>query len=121
MVLVTANPSRQLLYLRYIGDVSPEQLADVREELTSLVATLKPEFTLLVDMTELGSMRVECAEELGRKMELMDSAGVGRVVRIIPDTSKDIGMSILALFHYPHHPSTCHFPTLKEAAKELNL
>ena len=121
MILITANPSRQLLYLRYIGEVSPEQLARAKEDLVSLVATLKPEFTFLVDMTELHSMSVDCAEELGRKMDLLDSAGVGRIVRIIPDATKDIGMNILALFHYPHRPSTSHYQTLAEAAKALGL
>lgn len=121
MVLVTANPGRQLLYVRYIGDVCRDEFAHAQEDLAALVATLKPEFTLLVDMTELRSMGLDCAVELGRKMELLDEAGVGRVVRIVPDATKDIGMNILAKFHYPHHPGISHFRTLAEAADALNL
>ena len=35
-------------------------------------------------------------------MELYRSRGVARVVRIIPDPGKDIGLGILSIFHYPH-------------------
>jgi len=34
-------------------------------------------------------------------MEMMKSTGVGLVVRVIPDPSKDLGVGILSLFHLP--------------------
>jgi len=59
--------------------------------------------------------------EMGRVMELIAQAGVGMVVRVIPDPSKDIGMNILTIFHYPPglHVATCR--NLTEAAGALGL
>jgi len=52
-------------------------------------------------------------------MDLVGQAGVGLVVRVIPDPSKDIGMNILTVFHYPHHPRIVTCESMAAAAREL--
>jgi len=59
---------------------------------------------MLTDLGRLDSMDIACATEIGKVMELCDQKGIGKVIRVIPDPSKDIGLSILSHFHYKHRP-----------------
>jgi hypothetical protein len=121
MLLVTSNKSKQLLYVSYIGRVRLEEFQRNREDFISQLGEMSPGFRLLADFSQLESMERDCAPELGRMMDLIGKAGVGQVLRVIPDPGKDIGMNILTIFHYPHHrrPATCE--TLAEAAGVLAL
>ena len=89
--------------------------------MVALLADLEPGFRLLTDLGRLDSIDLSCAAEIGKIMELCDQKGVALVVRVIPDRTKDIGLGILGLFHYPHHPRTVSCETIVEAAKLLSL
>jgi hypothetical protein len=121
MFLAASNKPRQLLCVSYIDVVTPEQLARGRADVLALLAELPPGFRLLVNLSQLKSMDVECLTELGAMMEQFDRAGVGLVVRVIPDESKDIGLNILTVFHYPHHPQVVTCLSMTEAARVLEL
>jgi hypothetical protein len=121
MLLVTSNPAKQLLYLCFIGTVLPEDFPIGRAQVTTQLAGLSPNFHYVVDLTHLEFMGLECMAELGQLMELIGHAGVGLVVRVIPDPSKDIGMNILTIFHYPHQLRVLTCPNLAEAVKALGL
>jgi|ERR1043166_935041 hypothetical protein len=121
MFLVTANKVRQLLYLSFIGQVSVAQLQQGRQDVVSLLADLENGFRVLADLSRLDGMDINCATEIGRVMELCDQKGVGLVIRIIPDPSKDIGLNILTQFHYRLRPRimTCNSLAGAEAALQL--
>ena len=121
MLLVTSNKSKQVLHISYSGQVRLEDLQSGREDLTAQLGDLSPDFHLLADFSELESMGLDCAPELGRMMELIGQAGVGLVVRVIPDPSKDIGLNILTVFHYPHHLRVVTCRNMAEAARALGL
>jgi hypothetical protein len=121
MVLTTSNRLRQLLCVGYIDKVRPDELARSRDDVLALLAGLEPGFRLLVNLSQLQSMGVECLPELGVMMELIDRSGVGMVVRVIPDETKDIGLNILTVFHYPYHPHIVTCQTLPQAARVLGL
>src|ERR1035437_3992858 len=121
MLLVTSNKSKQLLYLCFVGAVRSDEFANGREDVITQLAALSPGFRYLVDLTDLEFMGVECMAELGRLMELIGQAGVGLVVRVIPDPSKDIGMNILTVFHYPPSLPVVTCQSLAEAVQALGL
>jgi hypothetical protein len=121
MFLATANPARQLLYSSYIQHVTAEDIRRGLEDTKTLLAGLSSGFRLLVDLSQLESFDLEGASEIGRLMELIDRSGVGMVVRVIPDPDKDIGMNILSVFHYPHHPRIVTCKTMTEALRALQL
>jgi hypothetical protein len=121
MFLATSNKAKRLLHLSYIQHIKPEELKRGLEDMKTLLADLPPGFRLLVDFGRLESMDPACTTEIGRIMELLDRSGVGMVVRVIPDSNKDIGFNILSLFHYPHHPQTVTCKNMVEAAKKLSL
>lgn len=121
MLLVTANKSRQLLSVSFIGEVRPEEFPAGRSELAAELAGFSPSFHYLADFSQLVSMHPDCAPEMGLTMELIAKAGVGMVVRVIPDPSKDIGMNILTVFHYPPELQVVTCQTLAEAIRALGL
>ena len=121
MLLVTSNQSKQLLFLNFVGTVRPEEFPGGRTEMTAQLAGLSPGVRYLVDLTHLEFMGLECMAELGGLMDLLGKSGVGQVVRVIPDPSKDIGMNILSVFHYPHGLRVVTCQNLAEGVKALGL
>ncbi len=121
MLLVTSNKSRQLLYAHFIGPVRAEEFAAGRADLAVQLAGMSPGFHYLADFTHLESMELDCTVEIGRVMEMIAAAGVGLVVRVIPDPSKDIGMNILTIFHYPPGLRVITCQNLTEAANALGV
>lgn len=121
MFLVTSNPAKQLLVMRYCDRVTAKQLKANRSDLKTLLGGLTPGFSLLADFSQLESMAADCVPEVGAGMELVDAAEPGLLVRVIPDPSKDIGLNILTAFHYKKRPQIVNCKTLTEAAKLLEL
>jgi len=121
MVLITSNQPRRLLCMTYVQRVTPAELVGSRDELATLLAELPTDFRLLADLSQLESMDAECVTEIGRAMELIGQHGVSLIVRVIPDPAKDMGLNILAIFHYPHHPRTITCQSLAEGLRELSL
>ncbi len=121
MFLATVNKARQLLYLSYIQEVRAKELQQGRENIAALLADLEPGFRLLTDLSRLDSFKGDCAGEIGKVMEFCDEKGVGLVVRVIPDPTKDLGMNILSFFHYHPVPRTITCSNMVEAGKLLSL
>ena len=121
MFFITSNKSKQLLYFTFIGKVEIAELARGNSDLVALLAELEPGFRVLADLERLESMCVGGSAEIGKAMELCDQKGVGFIVRVIPDQTKDIGFGILSLFHYRQAPRTVTCANMAEAAKLLAL
>jgi hypothetical protein len=121
MVIVTSNKAKRLLFISFIEKVHPAELKSNREDIKTLLTELSPGFRLLVDYSPMESMDLDCAPEIGRTMELIDRSGVSMVVRVIPDSTKDIGMNILTLIHYRSKPHVITCCNLAEAFKKLEL
>ena len=119
MFEVKADKSRNLLKISFAQHVGPEEAKSSVDKVKALQAELQPGFQLLTDLSRLESMDVACAAYIKRTMDWCNKQGVSKVVRVIPDPHKDIGLSILSLFHYrrPLPIVTCE--TLAEAMKEL--
>jgi hypothetical protein len=121
MFLATANKNQRLLLLTYIGHVGPEDLKRGRAEAAAVLDDLQPGFRILADFERLDAMDPDSATEIGKLMELADQREVGMIVRVIPDPSKDIGLNILARFHYKQSVPTVTCETMAEAAQALEL
>lgn len=112
---ITLDASRNLLHIRFRGSVTAAAMAAYVGQVESLLSQLRPGFTILTDLSRLDSMELDCVRPLTKVMDLCRIRGVGTVVRVIPDPTKDIGFNILALTHYRRdvHIVTC--ATLAEA------
>jgi hypothetical protein len=121
MFIATSNKAKQLVYLAFIQHVSVEDLKRARPDLEKMLPDLSAGVRVLADLERLTSMDTDCAAELGAVMELLDEKGVSMIVRVIPDPTKDIGLSIISVFHYHHKPRTATCRSMEEAAELLSL
>lgn len=97
---VEGNACRNLIVVRYRGRVSASDVRAVSEEVGSLLPQMRMGFTFLADLSELESMELDCLTGITGIMDACNSAGIGTVVRIVPDPRKDIGLNILSIIHY---------------------
>ena len=110
---------KNLVTIRYTGMVDAQETARCAKECEIRVQKLRPGFRLLTDLTGLERMELACVPSIKRIMDLCDEAGVELVVRVIPDPHKDIGLSILSLFHYRKRVRIVTCETREEAQKVL--
>lgn len=80
---------------------------------------LRAGFAALVDLSGLERMDLDCVPHLARIMDLFLASGVGLVVRVAPDPSKDIGFNILTITHYRGKVPVITCDTVEEARRAL--
>lgn len=97
---IEADVDRQILRTYFRGVVTSQALHVLSERSAAQIAGMKPGFTVLADLSDLEQMELDCVPHITRLMDLFRQAGVGRVVRVIPDRSKDIGFTLLSHTHY---------------------
>ena len=97
---IEADVDRTILRMRFRGNVTPQALQAAAEWSASVIAQMKAGFIVVADLTHLEQMDLDCVPHVTRLMDLFRQAGVGRVMRVIPDASKDIGFTILSHTHY---------------------
>jgi len=100
MVQVESDQSKNLLRIAFLERVGPDEAKLGVEKMRQALSDLSPGFRLVADLSRLESMDLACAEHLKRSMDLCNKAGVSKVIRIIPDPQKDIGLNIMSKFHY---------------------
>ena len=120
MFKVETDVARRLLRLTYSQRVAPAQARQCRVAVAAALAKLQPGFRVLTDLRNLEEMDTACAAELQAIMDLCRKKGVSEVVRVIPDTTKDIGFNLMSFFHYGHDLPILTFETLAEAQQKLS-
>ncbi len=107
--LVQGDISRNLIEVRYLGRVTAAEVKAVSEKVIELLPKMRQGFTFLADLSGLESMGLDCVADITKIMDACNAAGIGTVVRIVPDPRKDIGLKILSIIHYRRgvHVLTC--------------
>jgi hypothetical protein len=118
-VEISTDPAENILTMHFAGDVHPAETRTIGQVLSRSLRQLRRGFTLLTDLTGLESMDVDCVPDITRTMDACLAAGVGRVVRIIPDPYKDIGFNLLSLTHYRGKVPTATYESLEAARREF--
>jgi len=111
---------RNRFAIRYSGSVLAKDTEEGLNHIRSGLAQLQTSFRLLVDLTDLDSMDVKCAPFIEQAMDLCNAKGASMVVRVIPDPHRDIGMTIMSIFHYRGDVKITTCQTLAEAEQLLN-
>ena len=119
MVNVEADPAKNLIKITFSNKVTAAEVKDSLAKVETLVKTLRPGFCCLSDLSGLESMELGAAATIERSMDLMSKAGISKVVRVIPDPRKDIGLKIMSLFHYSRKVKIVTCETLEEAERAL--
>jgi hypothetical protein len=116
---IVSDPTNNRVSIRFRGHVTAEAMKNGREQVDASVTQVKPQFTVLTDLSELESMELDCVGELTRTMDLFRVHHVGTVVRIIPDPNKDIGFNILSIIHYRGGAKVVTCENMAEAERVL--
>ncbi len=116
---VRCDISRNLIEVTYSGKVSIADVRAVSKTVQELLPQLRQGFTFLADLSGLESMELDSVGDITKIMDFCNAAGIGTVVRIIPDPRKDIGLNILSIIHYRRgvHMITCQ--TAAEAERVI--
>lgn len=118
-ITVRCDTSRNLIEVRYGGKVSMADVREVSDEVLKLLPQLREGFTFLADLSSLESMELDCVTEITRIMDACNAAGIGTVVRIVPDPRKDIGLNILSIIHYRRGVRVITCETADEAERVI--
>ncbi len=118
-VKILLEGQNNFLRILFSGAVRYDDIAAQIPALAEALKSLQPGFSLVTDLTEVDSMDAGCVPAIKKTMDMLRDRGVQRIVRIIPDTSKDIGMNILSLFHYPRGVKIMTVETRAEAQNAL--
>jgi hypothetical protein len=120
VITVETDPSRNLLAIRYGGHVGASDVERCLGDVQTALVSLQSGFRLLTDLADLDSMEFSCAPYIDKVMDLCNDKGVATVVRVIPDSKKDIGFAVMSCFHYGRdvHIITCE--TADEATAALS-
>lgn len=94
-----ARYTNQVLTLTFHGRVGVEEMVSCVLKLESLAGSAAKGFSLLIDLSGLDFMDRTCAPHLGRVLEICGQHGVARIVAVVPDPMKDIGLRLLSFFH----------------------
>lgn len=115
---VLGDISRNLIEVRYRGRVAVAEVKAVSARVMELLPQFRKGFTFLADLSGLESMELDCLPDITGIMDACNAAGIGTVVRIIPDPRKDIGFNILSIIHYRRdvHVITCQSSAEAERA-----
>jgi anti-anti-sigma regulatory factor len=119
MYEVEVDKSRNVLKIVFSQQIGPAEVNACEQKVRTLLANFQPGFRLLSDFSNLEFMDVACAPSIERVMDLCNRHGVSKVVRVIPDRHKDIGLNIMSLFHYRRRIAIVTCETMIEAVKEL--
>lgn len=119
MYEVETDVERGVLRLSYHDHVTVEEVRNCRLEVEKSVAKLGSGFLVFTDLSGLERMDFECTSEIRGIMEFLKANGVGRVIRVVPDPSKDIGFSILSYFHYGATVRIQTFESFEEAVEQI--
>lgn len=119
MLKVEFDKSKNLLHVVLSQRVTVEDTGRWREQMGQLLPDLKPGFKLLADFSPMDSMDLDCVPDIDWSMEALDKAGISKVVRIMPDPSKDIGLNIMSHFHLRRSVSLVTCDNLEEALNAL--
>ena len=114
---VQGDSPRGLITVQYMGRVAAADLFEASRKVFELIPVMPRGFTLVADLSGLESMELECAPAITAIMDACNAAGIGTVVRIIPDPRKDIGLNILSIIHYRRGVKVLTFQDRAEAER----
>jgi anti-anti-sigma regulatory factor len=119
MFELIVNDKHNLVMIFLEGDFDETQAQHFYEALESKISTLKKGFRALTDLSSLENFDVEAHHFIEKAMDLCNQHGISKIIRIIPDSAKDIGYNIMSLFHYSPEVEIHTYLSFKEALIHL--
>ncbi len=119
-VTIEVDVGQPVVRIYFRGKVTAASMRGHADALQAVVSKLGSGFTLVTDLSDLREMEIDTIGEITRVMDLCLTAGVKKIVRVIPDPSKDIGFHLLSMTHYRGRVPIVIHATAAEAERELS-
>ena len=119
MFSVEADKSKRLVVISVAGHVTAEDVKEAAQQVREILVDIAPGFRALTDFRWLESMQTAASPYMAEIMDALSQKNVSSVVRVIPDSRKDIGLNILSQFHYGPETRVVTFETLADALQSL--
>jgi len=116
----TFDASTNRLTINFFGLIDGPKMKECLDHFHGVVPQLRPQFSLLTDLSGLLSMDLSCLPYLEMIMDLCRENGVATIVRVVPHPARDIGFNILSKFHYPSTVRIITCESLTEAQRALD-
>jgi len=100
MYKIDMDIDKRIVSIKIMGEFDLKQSQEMYRDAAIILKTAEGPLMVLSDISEAIDIKHESIEALSKVMELFNSHGTKQVIRIIPDSSKDIGLNILSRFHY---------------------
>ena len=100
MIRVSYDKPRNVVVIEFLGTVTPADGEQFFLDAEHVLPKCGNGFAVLTDISGLDRIEPDVKDAIARSMDLLNSHGVKKVVRVIPDPAKDIGFNILSIFHY---------------------
>ena len=118
MYLLQIDPMHNRLHIALAGTFDERQADKLRADLMIRMHELQDGFHILCDLSGLAKFDHDAKKHYRKLMDLCRESGVRKVIRIIPDSLDNYGLTIMSHFHYKGVcVVTC--PTLQEALVHL--
>ena len=118
MYLLQIDPIHNRLNIRLSGNFDERQAAKLNADLMLRVNELMEGFHVLCDLTGLVKFERSARKHYSHFMDLCGKSGARKVIRILPDSHENFGLTIMSHFHYKNIPVvTCD--NFDEALKHL--
>lgn len=119
MFYVDFDKSKNLLKLRIEHDFNEQEAKQWLEQIEASLDNVQPGFKILTDLRDVRTIDESTVQYIDHVMDLCNQKGVSKVVRVIPNSSKDIGFNIMSIFHYSHGIPIITCPTMVEALNRV--
>jgi hypothetical protein len=117
LVVAEADPGRNLLRTRYAGHATRANLEASVPVVRAQLEKLGPGCTVLADWSGIERMDLDCVPPIAAIMELALNHGASLVVRVLPESAKDIGINIISVIRLHGAARTVTADSLAEAER----
>ena len=120
MNFIYADDSRNLLHLIYAGTLDAAAAQQVFDAVKTAAVRLQPGFDLLADLRDLKAVHKDAISIIAEQMNFLNTRGVGKIIRILPEATENFGFAIMSIFHYGHDVRFVTCLKLEEAVAALS-
>ncbi|WP_372798422.1 hypothetical protein [Pontiella sp.] len=118
MYLLYIDPVCNLLHIRLAGEFDEQQADELCAEFGRRLPELREGFLVFSDLTGLEKFGHSARKHYRIFMDLCRQNGLGKVIRIVPGSLNNFGLTIMSHFHHQHvRVITCE--NIEEAHRHL--
>ena len=121
MVEVRVNNTNNVMVFTFRGIVDVQQVEELYTNIQQIISKLESGFKILTDLSLLESIDTKTHLVIENMMQLCNQHGVSKVIRVIPDSNKDIGFNIMSLFNYSPDVGIVTYQSIEEAFRHISL